>query len=121
MEKINIKDFALNTFAIVLFIWGVAYIAQVKSFSDFPIGIILVYLTAFVYVSIACSILMRKHIREVCIAGGLYLVVNTILSLITHAIVSNMNSAEVDSLILSCISALGYATAIIYIGFVAEE
>ncbi|MCW3108202.1 MAG: hypothetical protein JWQ09_2708 [Segetibacter sp.] len=124
--QINIRTIARNVFAFTLFLFGFIYITNAdfyaRYFAPIPAAMLLVYITAFVDVSVALSILLKMQIRKACLFGGIYWLAISLTTFIIqmYKVVANSNLQQVNEGIITLISALGYTAAIFYIGFSEE-
>jgi len=126
MHHINFRIIARNVFAFTIFLFGMVYITNANAYAQYfapiPGAIILVYITAFVDVSIALSILLNVHIRNACVSGGIYwlLISLTIFVIQMYHVSVNANPQQINEAIVTLISAIGYTSAIFYIGYMEE-
>jgi hypothetical protein len=123
MDKENIKKYALNTFAFTLFCMALYYLFNAKGtallmFGGLPMGILVVYVTAFIDIAIASSIVMSRNVQKTCYWGGIYWAVMSVVSLFSGM----FQSAEfINYLILNFLISIGYTAAIFYISAEAED
>jgi hypothetical protein len=127
MENSDLKKVAKNIFALTIFLFGIIYITHAstyaKVYSIINGGSFLVYLTAFVEMTIALSILSNFHIRKVCFIGGLYWLAVSTATLVIQLYEGKLNgdAEQINASILSFIISVGYASAILYVGQSEEE
>ena len=126
MQRFNFRIIAKSIFAFTIFLFGAVYITNAGSYAHYfdpiPGSIILVYITAFVDVSIALSMILNVHVRNACVLGGIYWLLVSLTTFVIQLYNAsvNANPALINEAIITLISALGYTSAIFYIGFVEE-
>jgi hypothetical protein len=127
MENKEIQKLAKNTFAVTLFVWALFYINNKEEYAEYytygGLGLVLIYLSAFICLSLASSMLMNVQVKKVCMWGGSFWVSLSVVSLVDQLVTAFQvgSSQRVSTAILSFVASIGYAAAIFYIGAVEEN
>ena len=120
-EENGLRNVALTIFAITLFVFAIYNIANVTQVAlqsfPFPGGIILVYFSAFVDLTICLSITSRWQMKKVCLIGGYFWAVMTLSSFISEVV---LQPSEINAAIMYFFISLGYTAAIFYISSMEE-
>lgn len=111
----------MNTFAFSLFCLALYYIANAgetaEIFNPFPGRVVVVYITAFVDIAIASSIVMNINVAKICYWGGIYWAIVSTISFLA-GIIGNPHDA--DLYVTSFIISIGFTAAIFYIASEAD-
>jgi hypothetical protein len=122
MNNDRLRKITLNAFAVVIFLFGIFYIANAKQYSvyfnSFPAASILIYISAFVDIAIASSIFTKQKIKIVCFNGGIYWIISSALMLIFE--IASDASNQINLYLMTFVSSLGFSAAILYIGSVED-